>query len=214
MRLSSLSAGILIALTSGSVANSADMDNLDSGSLPWSGFFIGAFGGYHAGDIINSDCTGICPANPEFNIWGVGIQAGYDHEFANRIVLGGYAMLPLAVSKDSFTLPIFGAYNYKTTLSGFIGARLGYDMQNGFLPYVAGGYNFARVEATNGTYSQTNTHHGYHLSFGAEYLVTDNISADLRYTYSEFGKEVYNPGVASTWGEKASAVTLGINYRF
>jgi len=214
MRFSTLIAGLMISCASGGLASAADMTGNTGGSLPWSGYYIGAFGGYHAGDITNSDCAGICPTDPEFNTWGVGIQAGYDHEFANRLVLGGYAKIPLAASKDSFTLPIFGAYTYKTEFSGFIGARLGYDMSNGLLPYVAGGYNFARITAENGAFSQTNTHHGYHLSVGAEYMMTDNISADFRYTHSRFGKETYNPGVASTWGEKANAFAIGINYRF
>lgn len=204
----------------GWTGSSLSADTLESAPFEarWTGFYAGVFAGYHSGDVQNSDCIGICPIDPEYETFGVGLQAGYDHQFSNNIVVGGYVRVPVWADEDSFDL-LAGAvtFTYEPKFAAFIGARVGYDLGNGLLPYVAGGYNFARVEANAsfGAPAVERTHHGYHLSLGAEYLISEHVSTDLRYTYSHLGKEAYNfGGGVSTWGESAHAVSLAVNYRF
>lgn len=197
---------------------SAQADNLSQESFEarWTGFYLGVVGGYHAGDINFSNCTGFCPTNPKFNTWGVGIQGGYDHQFANNVVFGGYVNIPIAASKSTFNIGFPGwDFTVRSTFAAHVGARVGYDMQ-GFLPYVAAGYSVASAEATSffGV-TRSNTHHGYHLAVGLEKLWTENLSTDLRYTYTSLGKRPYDfGGGVANWGENSSNATLAVNFRF
>ncbi|MEF2547641.1 porin family protein [Aurantimonas sp. E1-2-R+4] len=207
--------GLGIMLSATVPAFAADIVDQEVFDARWTGFYAGVFGGYHAGDITNSDCVGVCPADPEYRSWGGGIKAGYDYEFSNNVVLGAYALVPLWADQDSFSI-FNGAltFTYEPKFVASLGARLGYDIGYGLLPYIGGGYTVARIEANDGLQSIDVTHHGVHLAVGLEYLLTDNVSTDLRYTHYRLGKEVYDFGVPSTWGENANAISVGVNYRF
>lgn len=216
MRLRSLFLGFAMVL--GVAGSGLAADDLDGEVFEarWTGFYVGAVGGYHAGDVNFTNCTGFCPTDPKYNSWGLGVQAGYDHQFENNLVVGGYVNVPLVSSKNTFNIGFPGFdFTIKPKYAAFVGGRIGYDF-NGFLPYVAGGYNVARMEATAFFGARrSNTHHGYHLAIGMEYLVTRNISTDLRYTFSHFGRRTYDfGGGASNWGENASNITAAINFRF
>ncbi|MGD9914811.1 MAG: outer membrane protein [Rhizobiaceae bacterium] len=215
MRIRSLIVG-LVALFGLSAPSLAQELGDDAFVARWTGGYVGVVAGYHAGDIVFSDCTGLCPTNPKMNTGGIGIQAGYDHQFANNLVLGGYVNIPIAANKGSFNIGFPGFdFTVRSRFAAHIGARLGYDI-NGFMPYVAGGYSVADIEASAFFAAQrTNTHHGYHLAVGLEYLWSEHFSTDVRYTYSELGKRTYDfGGGASRWGERASNITFAASYRF
>jgi outer membrane immunogenic protein len=70
----------------------------------WTGFYIGAFGGYHDGKITQSGCVGLCPVDPKITGGLFGIQAGYDYQFQNNIVLGVFGWVPLTRPKTTISI--------------------------------------------------------------------------------------------------------------
>lgn len=188
-------------------------------AFSWTGVYVGAFVGYHWGDLESTGCTGICPISPSMKGGFAGVQFGGDYQFANNVVIGGFAMIPLWRPDTDITLPLVGV-NFATDTKAVlvVAGRVGYAF-NTVLPYAFGGYAYAKVEATssiNGV-SVENGHNGFVAGAGLEWAFARNWSLDGRYTYMDFSKEPYffgPPTQVVNWQAESHNVSLAVNYRF
>lgn len=215
----------LVALTFPAMA--ADLGPMPTKAAPgeiyaarnWTGFYLGIFGGYHAGDLKESGCVGLCALNPKLEGGLFGVQGGFDYQFSNNIVVGAFAMAPIVFPDTTINIGCAGCdFHTDGQYVVIVGGRLGYAWGRA-LPYVFGGAGFASVKVhadiTNVTVK--NDYVGPALGLGVEYRLIGNVSVDARYTYMSLPKRTYDfapPGNASQIGETSNNFTLGINYRF
>lgn len=184
----------------------------------WTGFYIGAAANYHDGTILDEGCVGLCEHNHRVSDGYMTVNAGYDHQLPNRIVLGAFGWLGVTPVKSEATLAPGVVVRGKTDFAGFLGARVGYAAGSGFLPYafvgaevVHGNVNVAVAPIPN----NERTHTGYGTGVGLEYRFARSWSVDGRYMYSYLGREAYDfGGGVTTAAERASTFSLGVNYRF
>ncbi len=182
----------------------------------WTGFYLGLFGGYHSGNITQAGCVGLCPVDPTLKGGLFGIQAGYDYQFNNNVVVGVFGWLPVTRPKGVTTLGPGLDFHIDPKFAWVGAARVGYAYDR-WLPYVFGGVGYARIDVhsdvTNITSS--NSYYGPVVGLGVEYAITRNISIDLRYMYSTAPKKTYDfGGGPEDYGERASNYLASVNYRF
>lgn len=108
-------------------------------SFDWTGFYVGANGGYAFGDHTSE----IYPVDQKIDIRGgaLGVQAGYNHQIGKAVI---------GLETDFSYLAAKGHGDFVETRIDKLGtlrARLGYDI-NGLLPYLSGGiaYGTDRTE--------------------------------------------------------------------
>ena len=83
------------------------------------------------------------------------------------------------------------------------------------LVYGTGGLAYGGFKATDGLVSKSKRKLGYVVGAGAEYGITDNLSAKLEYNYVSLGKESFQLGSGRTKiGVTEHLVKAGLNYRF
>lgn len=119
----------------------------------WSGIYVGGQVGYALGnadyiyepDDPIADSTYDYAHDPDGFIGGV--YAGYNYQFANRVVLGGEADIAWGNVEDSAFAPGDDQYSATTEINwtGAARMRLGYAFDR-FLPYVAGGIAFGHFD--------------------------------------------------------------------
>ncbi|WP_439273681.1 outer membrane protein [Pseudochrobactrum sp. HB0163] len=188
-------------------------------AFSWTGGYIGAHGGYgwaSMHDVNNPEASKVKPKGG----FG-GLQAGYNWQFDNNVVLGAEADVSFGKIKKSWDGRDTNQYDSyygedKIGTHGTVRARLGYAVDR-FLPYVTGGIAFAeakhtlgcdvaRVSNTTGCGGKANngkfedkaskTRVGYTVGAGVEYAVTDNWTVKAEYLYSNYGKKnvtLYDP---------------------
>ncbi|HTK14059.1 MAG TPA: outer membrane beta-barrel protein [Xanthobacteraceae bacterium] len=184
--------------------------------MNWTGLYLGVFGGYHDGDITQSGCVGLCAVDPHLRGALFGVQAGYDYEFSNRVVLGVLGWVPLTRPRETISIGPGLDFHVRPRFAAVVAGRLGFAFDH-WLPYVMGGVGFAdvRVRSDVTGLEPSNHYTGAVVGAGVEYAFTRNISLDLRYMYSNAPKKTYDfGGGLEKYGENASNVTLGLNYRF
>lgn len=126
-----------------------------------------------------------------------------DADWAN---IGGSLVTGGAPGTITYTI------NWLATAEG----RLGFDAGR-FLPYVSLG-----VAAAGGTRSSTNggltssaVHGGLSIGAGVQFMVTDQISADLEYRYQAFRAASYpTGGTPPSIAPNVSTIRAGINFHF
>lgn len=182
----------------------------------WTGFYVGLFGGYHDGKITQSGCVGLCPVDPTLKGGLFGVQAGYDYQFNNNVVLGVFGLVPITRPKGTTSLGPGLDFHTNPTFAWVGAGRIGYAFDR-VLPYVFGGVGYVDVDVhsdvTNITSS--NKHYGPVLGLGVEFAVTRNISIDLRYMHMTSRNKTYNFGGGNAdYGERASNYLASVNYRF
>ncbi|MGB3898201.1 MAG: outer membrane protein [Mesorhizobium sp.] len=208
-------------------------------SFTWTGAYIGAHAGYgwgHTEDTNN-------PAANRKNIDGFigGIQAGYNHQLDNNVVLGVEATLDFGNVKNTWDGENeFDPYYTKDEVNGVgtLRARLGYAVDR-FLPYITGGVAVGHskhvlgcspAHAPGGTLgcatpfedSGSDWSVGYVVGAGAEYAVTENWTIRAEYNFTDLGKTkmtLTDPNYpaainAREFDTKFSTVNVGINYKF
>jgi outer membrane immunogenic protein len=210
------------ALSVATAASAADMQARPYSKAPpaivspaynWSGFYIGAMGGYGWG-------SGDSEGSGGFG----GGTVGYNWQFpGSQFVFGVEVDAAGASIKDSFTEDLGGGVlltqEFKTNSFGSVTGRAGFAM-DAVLFYAKGGYawanNKASISALGTTFSDSQTHSGYTIGGGLEYLFTPSWSAKAEYMYTSLGGETYNlGGVPLDSGSlDFHTIKVGVNYHF
>lgn len=194
-------------------------------TFSWTGFYIGGNVGW-AWSSGNYDYTpfgslvSYSYSPSDTNGFVGGLQAGYNYQFANNVVVGAETDFDWA-SISGNTLLAGGpldAYSVSRNVDyfGTIRARLGYAMDR-FLPYITGGAAYV-----NNGYSDpfgqsySNTKWGWTIGAGLEYAITNNWTVKGEYLYIDAGNSTTNTFTGNTIdvSNKISTARLGVNYKF
>lgn len=207
-------AAICIAISStGAVA--ADMGAAPYAKAPmarvydWTGFYIGAQGGYGWSDSQGLDLKGGFAGGTVGYNWQTGsLVLGIEGE-------GAWADI-------GQTAGIVGLLTVGTKLEAFgsIAGRVGYAFDN-LLIYGKGGFaaasNNVNVTVLGVPFNSTRTHVGYTLGGGLEYGFSRNWSAKVEYLWAHYDSQTYFSGTAAAFASgdiDVSTVKAGVNYRF
>ena len=208
-----------IALLAGSSAFAADaivynepVSVAPDAVFSWTGGYIGLNAGYGWGKTHDRNN----PAAVKKDIDGglAGIQAGYNSQFGNNLVLGVEGDVSFGSVNDKWNDPDPNSGYYtedKLTALGTLRARLGYAAGN-FMPYVTGGLAIGRTKHALGCdiglvtnplpgacsagnpnrvefeTSKSDTSVGYTVGVGGEYAFTNNWTFKAEYLYTDLGK--------------------------
>jgi outer membrane immunogenic protein len=181
----------------------------------WTGFYAGAFGGYHDGDVTQAGCVGLCVVNPRLRGAIFGFQAGYDYQFSNNVVLGVLGWVPVTRPDSSYDIGFGLVFKVRPKFAAMGAVRLGYAVDR-FLPYVLLGVGYADVRVKEiGINEYSNNYTGLVIGAGVEYAITQHISLDLKYFYATAPKQKFDfGGGPEKYGENASNFVAAVNYRF
>ena len=212
-----------VALSVATAASAADMQARPYTKAPpavvspaynWSGFYIGAMGGYGWGTDAGSGGFG-------------GGTVGYNWQFpGSQFVFGVEVDAAGASIKDSFTEDIGGGIlahgrNSKINSFGSVTGRAGFAMDAALL-YAKGGFAWANNKATISVpesacrFRIATLIPAIRIGGGLEYLFTPNWSAKAEYMYTSLGGETYNL-VATSWTSgniDFHTIKVGVNYHF
>ena len=208
------------ALSVATAASAADMQARPYSKAPpaavvaaynWSGFYIGAMGGY-----------GWDSGNSSGGFGGGTI--GYNWQFpGSQFVFGIEVDAAGAGIKDSLTADIGGGIlateELKINSFGSVTGRAGFAMDAALI-YAKGGFAWANrkdsISAFGMTISDSQSHTGYTLGGGLEYLFTPNWSAKGEYMFTSLGSKTYNLGgdLFDSGTIDFHTIKVGVNYHF
>jgi high affinity Mn2+ porin len=197
-----------------------------------SGFYVGGHAGYMFGNANATlgDPIGVAAAGgitPIGSLFG-GVQAGYEHFFASRLMLG----IELDASFSDYLDPV-QVLSYRATGTGTateqleylatLRGRLGYDM-GGWTPFLTGGIawastRFSRIDLTTGNEdaNPSNVRAGYVLGGGIDYQLDPRWSARAEYLYTNLGMTgfLFNSAPARYDSQyDLHQFRVGLNYKF
>ncbi len=183
-----------------------------SSSGGWDGAYIGGFVGYGWGTATDRD--GIIELDDDqmdLSGWLAGVTLGANFTLTEGVVAG--------VVGDLAWSGISG-YDSDTDLDvdlnwmGSVRGRLGFD-GGAFMPYLTAGLAFGGATANIGANDATQMHFGWTAGAGIEVAATDNVSIDLQYRYTDYGRKEYELGLDTLdLGLTTHAVTAGVNFKF
>jgi outer membrane immunogenic protein len=157
----------------------------------WTGFYIGASGGYAWGDSDWTDLGGL-GSNVKFNdLKGAigGGQVGYNRQ-NGPLVLGVEGTITSGIDQSGRVLSATLGTDVKWMATAV--GRVGYAFGNS-LAYAKGGYAAAGIEINgdNGveTFTHRELHNGWTVGGGWEYAFTRNLSLGVEYNFYDFGSE-------------------------
>lgn len=216
----------------------------DIATFNWSGAYIGAHAGYGWGktrDVDHPRPADLPEKKPKGGLGG--IQAGYNWQFDNNVVLGAEADVSFGSIKkdwDGRTINVHSPYYTKDEIGvhGTVRARLGYAADR-FLPYITGGLAWADMKhtlgcdnsrpaittncaVTNFETKKSKTSVGYVVGAGLEYALTDNWTVKGEYLFTDLGKNkvtIVDPNYPNFHSERNfktrfNEVRIGVNYKF
>lgn len=229
---------VFAAFTLGAAWAHAPVLAADLSPPSWS--WSGCYGGVHAGGIWGEadDWTPVTPGGAFIgqslgghSVDGIagGVQLGCDYAFANNVVVGLQGSYTWSDAEGSHpsTRETGVSYHSKTHGLGTATARVGYAFDR-LLGYVKGGIAWQQDEywATTTTlgeaYNARQTRTGVVAGVGAEYAVTNTVSAFVGYDYAYFGTGTVpltpqvpglNPASVDITSD-TSIIRAGINLRF
>lgn len=177
----------------------------------WTGFYIGAMGGY-----ANENSSGIGTLSGGF----AGGTAGYNWQTGN-FVLGIEADAAWADIGATVGFPPIIAASYRIRDTGTVRGRIGYAV-NQILFYGTGGYAWAdsRLSATvlGLTIADTRFNSGWTAGAGVEVMFAPKWSVKAEYLYKSFDSQTYFTGIVPG-GVPVGKINLhtgqvGVNYHF
>jgi outer membrane immunogenic protein len=175
----------------------------------WSGFYVGAMGGYAWASGANGGFGG---GTVGYNwqapgsqfVFGIEVDAaGSSLKATQTDVIGGIAV----TAQD------------KVDAFGSVTGRVGVTWDAALL-YAKGGYAWADNKISGSalgvSISDSHTHSGYTVGAGVEYMFAPSWSAKLEYMYANYSSENYNLGGATFASGTIDFNTIkaGINYHF
>jgi outer membrane immunogenic protein len=186
----------------------------------WDGAFIGAFVGAGWG-LADHEYGGVGPGNDvDLSGWLAGVDIGYNFTVGSGLVLGVVADIAWSnLSGTNDTPPVGGFDEVSQDIDwmGSLRGRVGFD-GGAFLPYLTAGLAVAHSNReTVGFASEfDNTHVGWTVGAGVEFAVSEELSIDLLYRYSDYGSEVYNPSplTVPVVGLTTHTIQAGLHWNF
>jgi len=186
---------------------------LVSPAYNWSGFYIGAMGGYgwDSGDFSGGFGGGTIGYNWQF--------PGSQFVFGIEVDAAGGSI------KDSLTEDIGGGVlateELKINSFGSVTGRAGFALDAALI-YAKGGFAWANrkdsisAPAIGASISDSQFHTGYTIGGGLEYLFTPSWSAKAEYMYTSLGGETYNFGglPLDSTNIDFHTIKVGVNYHF
>lgn len=175
----------------------------------WDGVHVGAFAGYGWGTVFDDDAS-LALTNDTLDLagWMAGVEAGASFSLSNGIVVGVVG----DVAWSGIGGEQAGTLLFDVNWIGSARGRLGYD-GGMFLPYLTAGAAFAGTRANDGSGDKA-AHLGWTVGAGVEFAVTDDLSVDVHYRYSDYGPADY----ALTAPEELELITqtvqMGLVWRF
>jgi outer membrane immunogenic protein len=220
---------ILIAIglvASAGAASAADMPQAAPYKAPvvspaynWTGFYLGAMGGYGWSDRVT--IGGIAVTNADIKGGFAGGTVGFNYQAPGSMFVFGIES-DAAWSDIQHTEGFFGIASAQERIKSFgsVTGRLGIAVDSVLL-YGKGGYSWAenQISATalGFTASESHFHNGWTIGGGAEWAFAGPWSAKAEYMFARYNAENYLafPGFAGI-GLAADVHTIkaGINYRF
>jgi opacity protein-like surface antigen len=224
-------AAVIAAMTLSAPAGAADMPQAPLRSLPpsiWTGFHVGV----HMGGVVATDdgTTAFgAPTAFSINPSGAigGLEFSYDYQFSPNWLVGAALDLSWSSASGDFNFIANTAaggvasgqftsnHNWYDTFTG----RVGYVLGNWVL-YGKGGVAWINANyalASIGSFasgSVTDTHAGYALGLGAEWMFLPGWSTTIEYEYLGFGNHSYNfAGVGTSVDTQVQLVKVGLNYQ-
>jgi high affinity Mn2+ porin len=190
----------------------------------WTGFYVGGHVGY--GDGTLGSGTNPLPLQgavfPSTVTGGVGgFQLGYNHEFANRFVLGVEADATFTGPVDLPLRPL-APFNSTIDYIGTVRGRIGYAFGS-WMPYLTGGFAWAHSDvkvndASGNVISEPGQNQtGWTVGAGAEFALSGNWTAKLEYEYVDLSARTLGlgdfgmPGV--TIDPRIHLLKFGLNYQ-
>jgi outer membrane autotransporter protein len=168
----------------------------------WDGAYLGVNAGYGWG----TASTGADSANLTGGF--VGGQVGYNFHLSDQLVGGVEGNIDWNDEQGTYGL---STDNFRVNWDGSVRARLGLDL-DGILPYAEAGVAFANGTDTPVAGVATSaTHTGWTAGAGVEAKLTDQVSANLEYRYTNYGSQAYGLGSTTV---SDNTVRVGLNYHF
>ncbi|HEX7789532.1 MAG TPA: outer membrane beta-barrel protein [Afipia sp.] len=151
--------GMVAALALGTAANAADLPARTYTKAPapapvwsWTGFYLGAGGGYGLFDGESRSTTGGFPIGGEVHSGGRGyfgtVSGGYDWQLNSRWVVGLFADAQFGDIKGTVTGAAIYSAETKNDLNYAAGVRAGYLVAPNVLSYVNGGYSHGQFKGS------------------------------------------------------------------
>lgn len=200
--------------------------------LPRSGFYVGGHMGwlFGAGTATFADPIGaeFASGSTPYGTFSGGVQAGYEHYFASRLMLGLEIDMSFANYSDlaqvlSYRATGTATANEQLEYLASLRARAGYAM-GPWTPYVTGGIawastRFSRTDLTTGNQDATpgNVRVGWTVGAGIDYRLDARWSTRLEYLYSDLGLVGFPFASAPSRYDSQYALhqfRIGLNYAF
>jgi outer membrane immunogenic protein len=183
----------------------------------WTGFYLGAHGGYAWGSSSDFDFKG----------GFAGGQLGYNYQPAGSPWVFGIevdsAWADITGSESVTVGLVTGTVSSKIDYIGSLRGRIGYSWDRALL-YGTGGLAWAHNDVTIGVafpgfaagISDDQTHVGWTIGAGLEYAFAPSWSAKVEYLFADYGTETYFSGIAGGLpvDGQTHSVKFGVNYRF
>jgi outer membrane immunogenic protein len=205
-----------VALSVATAASAADMQARPYSKAPpaavvaaynWSGFYIGAMGGGGWETDAGSGGFG-------------GGTVGYNWQLpGSQFVFGVEVDAAGASIKDSFLVDVGVTQENKINAFGSVTGRAGFAIDAALI-YAKGGWAWtnAKTSFSDGviTVSDSQTHTGYTIGGGVEYMFAPNWSAKGEYMFTSLGGETYNllGGQLDSGNIDFHTIKVGVNYHF
>lgn len=198
---------------------------------PSSGFYVGGNVGYMFGNATAtlSDPTGVSTAGgtTQYGMLFGGVQAGYEHVFPSRLMLGVEADMSFPDFMDlspvlSYRSTANGSGNEQLEFLGTLRGRIGYSM-GAWTPFITGGlalgsFRTSLVDATTGNEDATpgNRRLGYAVGIGVDRALDSRWSARLEYLYTAFGFSGFQFASPARYDSRYdfNNFRIGLNYHF
>ncbi len=175
----------------------------EQASFDWTGFYVGAFGGYGFGE---AETTLDGSADIEGPL--AGGTVGYNHQMGQFVVGLEADGAWSGIDNEDDSLAFDTSIDWLSTVRGRVGFAL-----DSFLIYGTGGAAIGEVtyDAGGGVGEESDTRVGWAAGGGVEAALTDNISVKGEYLYVDLGEEEIG---GDDVGINAHTVKGGVNYRF
>ncbi|CAN7619066.1 porin family protein [Devosia sp. LjRoot16] len=165
----------------------------------WDGAFIGGFIGAGWGTADHTAAGGVGPVpvggnDIDLSGWLLGVDAGFNATVGSGIVIGVVGDIAWADIGGEIEGGAFDGTTHTIDWTGSLRGRLGFD-GGAFLPYLTAGLAVAHAERFSplfGGIEADATHVGWTVGAGVEFAVSEELSIDLLYRYSDYGAQTYD----------------------